>query len=346
LMAKLGMIRGGVRPNPSSVIFAGDAHATRLHAVLPGPVVRVENRAQLCSAVTRGGVVFVDLDRLPRLAGARLDVPIIAIASCKPGDALATTIHALESYTALSHVMTSALLESPRACTHLAALMERLAVGPEQMLLGAGATGRLALLAAADRRSNRLERMADFFAKHNVSERTIAATLEVAEELVMNALYDAPSEAGYFTRPRQRVENVELPPELACEISYGLDDQMVFVRVRDHFGSLSQARLVQVLARCNTRTVTLDESRGGAGLGLWRVFAAASAVAISVVPGVLTEILVGIAMRNTPACPKQLHAVHLFFTPKSEEYESLTIVPDDEPELGLLDQSVTLIRVA
>ena len=340
------MIRDGVRPNPSSVIFAGDAHATRLHAVLPGPVQRVENRAQLCTAATQGGVAFVDLDRLPRLAGAKLEIPIVAIADCKPNDALGTTIQALESYTALSHVMTSALLESPRACTHLAALLERFTVGPEQMLLGAGATGRLALLAAADRRSNRLERMAEFFSKHNVSERTISATLEVAEELVMNALYDAPSESGYFARPRQRVENVELPPELACEISYGLDDQMVFVRVRDHFGSLTQARLVQVLSRCNSRTVTLDESRGGAGLGLWRVFAAASAIAVSVVPGALTEILVGIAMRNSPACPKQLHAVHLFFTPKSEEYESLTIVPDDEPNLGALDQSVTLIRVA
>jgi hypothetical protein len=292
----------------------------------------------------QGAVGFVDLDQLPLLDGASIETPIVAIVDCKPADTLAATIRALETHPNLCHVLTASLLQSPRACTHLAALIERFVAGPDQMLLGAGGVGRVALLASAGRRDLRLSRMEQFFVKHGVSDRAIAQILEVAEELVMNALYDAPSEAGYFKRPKQRIENVELPRELACEISYGIEDRMVFVRVRDHFGSLSRARLVQVLGRCNSRTVALDESRGGAGLGLWRVFSASSVVAITVMPGALTEILVGIATKDGRGAARQLHAVHLFFAPPSEDYESLAIVPDDDQ--GLLDQSVTLFRDA
>lgn len=325
-----------------SVILAGDAHSAQLHAVLPGPLVRVTNRAQLRSAVLRGAILFVDLEMIDQLEGLTLATPIVAIVDGK--DALSTTVRTLAQYPWLSHVLTPALLTSPRACTHLALLLESLVDGPQQTLLGGGGFGRVALLAQASRREARLARMQQFFAKHGISERVITTIVEVAEELVMNALYDAPSEARYFAKPRQRIEDVHLPPELACEISYGIEDETIFVRVRDPFGALSRKRLFEVLSRCNSRTVTLDESRGGAGLGLWRVFAAASSVAIRVMPGSLTEIVVGIGTRNGRALAKQLHAVDMFFAPRNEDYEALAIIPDDAH--GELDHSITLIRVA
>src|SRR5262249_5765420 len=146
-----------------------------------------------------------------------------------------------------------------------------------------------------------------------VSARTIASSSDVAEELVTNALYDAPVEAGYFKRAVQRTEDVQLPPEHACEISYGLEHDSVFVRVRDPFGALTRCRLLGVLNRCQATGISLDESRGGAGLGLWRIFATASTIAITVIPGLLTDILVRIETRRRRSATKQLLAAHLFF---------------------------------
>jgi hypothetical protein len=57
--------------------------------------------------------------------------------------------------------------------------------------------------------------------------------------------------------------------------------------------------------------VEVDETMGGAGLGMWRIFSGCSFVAISVSKNHHTEILVGIAKRSASA-PKPF-AFHLFF---------------------------------
>jgi hypothetical protein len=164
----------------------------------------------------------------------------------------------------------------------------------------------------------------------------ISRIYDIAEELVMNALYNAPSEAGYFKQPVSRTEDVTLPFERACEVSYGLEGENAFVRLRDPFGALRHERLIEVLARCKARSVELDESRGGAGLGMWRVFSTATTVMITVVPGRMTDILVRIAL--TPGrSAKQLLAADLFFLPSDRPAERR--LTEDES----LDHSVTLV---
>jgi len=134
-----------------------------------------------------------------------------------------------------------------------------------------------------------------------------------------------------------RTEDVELPPDRACEISYGIEAGNAFIRLRDTFGSLTRKRLLDVLNRCNAGAVSIDESRGGAGLGLWRVFSTASTVAISVTPGVVTDILVGIATTDGRIVKQHL-AVHLFFA-------AAPIDPLDEliPDTDAFDESITLV---
>jgi hypothetical protein len=155
----------------------------------------------------------------------------------------------------------------------------------------------------------------------------------------MNALYDAPVESGYFKQAVSRTEDVEMPPDHACEISYGIERGNAFVRVRDPFGALQRHRLLEVLNRCNRGTVSLDESRGGAGLGLWRVFTTASTVAVTVIPGRITDILVGIVTKNGRITPGLL-AAHMFFA--ADPATSLdTMAADDDHDL--FDQSITLV---
>ncbi len=324
-----------------SVIYADEARASLLGAVLPKPFVCVRSRTQLVDELSkRGAVAFVDVDLLPLLEGIQGQAPIIGIYDDNGSNTLTSAVRALGTFSWLAHVVSTSMLRSPTAQSHLALLLERLVSGPD--MLGTYGVGRVARLAKASKREARFERIEEFFATHGLSARSIASIKEVAEELVMNALYDAPYEAGYFKQPVPRTTEVALPADRACEISYGIEGESAFVRLRDTFGALSRTRLVDVLTRCNTDAVKLDESRGGAGLGLWRVFSTASTLSITVVPGQLTDIIVEFSIKDGRMM-KHLHAMHLFFAPNPNDAMDALVVDDSR---NVFDQSITLVLVA
>lgn len=320
---------------PQPIVFAGDRTANLLKRVLPERTAFVKNRRELFGAAfTRGAIAFVDYDLVDTIEGSQLDVPIVAVLDSPPARTLAMTVEAFNTFPWLSHVVQAPLLAMDRGRQHFAALLDCLTSSKDEIeTLPTRVTGRSALLARASRRTARFDRMREYLAEQAISERIITSLLTVAEELVMNALYNAPVEAGFMSA-RSRAEDVELPPERACEISYGVDDATVFLRVRDSFGALKRNRLVEVLSRCSGEGVVLDESRGGAGLGMWCIFSAASAISIRVAPGSVTDITVVIGKNDSRRISRPL-AVDLYFADPRVE---LIDAGDD----FLLDHSFTL----
>ncbi len=322
-----------------SVVLARDEHAQLIRAVLPQAQMAYNRHQLVAATVISNAVVFVSLEHLDLVDPTQVTVPIIVVID-ESKSALHDTVAVFTKYGWVSHVMSTALLSSPSAASHLQTLFDRLESGADERQLAATGRGRKALLTTASRREARFERMRAFFEKHDVSPRLITTILDASEELVMNALYDAPYEAGYFERPIDRDEDVSLPDYLACEISYGIEEGSAFVCLRDPFGSLTRFRLLEVLHRCNAigGSVDIDPSRGGAGLGLWRVIGSASTVAVHVVPGTLTELFVGFSMtdgrRGVRPC-----AMNLFFTRMSPAEDPFA--PTDEIEL--LDQSISFV---
>ncbi len=325
-----------------SLVFAREEIATPLCAAIPG-CVRITSRAEVIAALAIRPplVAFVDVELLPQLDGETNGVPIVGIID----DTLGGSVRTLTAFPWLSHLVTEAMLSSPFAQSHLSMLLERLEHGPEFHVIAEAGTGRVALLTSSVRRDARFERMREFFAAHGASAKTVAASSDVAEELVTNALYDAPLEAGYFTSAVPRTEDVNLPPEHACEISYGVESGSVFIRIRDPFGALTRNRMLGVLNRCNSTSVPLDESRGGAGLGLWRVFSAATAISITVIPGRLTDILVRIEKTKGRAV-KQTHAVHLFFPEARDPLDGVYSRFAADHDADLMDESFTGLYIA
>lgn len=327
-----------------SLVYASESHTDLICASLPSSFIRANNRREFLTETRRrsAAIAFVDVDLLPQVEGDTSNIPIVGVLDGQLADA----VRALETYPWLSHVVTKSLLSSPGAKAQLALFVERLAYGPAHTFVAPMAVGRMALLASSARRENRLERMREWFATKGLSPRAVLQMSDVAEELVTNALFDAPMEAGYFDGAMPRTEEVTLPPELACEISYGVDSSSVFVRVRDPFGAFVRSRLLNVLQRCNVMDgITLDESRGGAGLGLWRVFSAASSIAITVIPGRLTDILVRIETQRGKIASKSIHAVHLFFPPEQSLDGTLGRFAA-EHDYDLMDESFTAVRAA
>ncbi|MDX2093472.1 MAG: hypothetical protein SFX73_36850 [Kofleriaceae bacterium] len=320
----------------TSVVFASEAKASLLRPALCGPSVFVATRTEFFAACAKKNVVaFVDCDLFLQIEGEVPEVPIIGVMDTAM-DALDRSVQWMDAFPWVSHLVVTTLLETPSAADYLATLLQRLPQAPSTDL-GVTGVGRVALLARASRRGARLDRMREFFAKHGLSQRALATINDVAEELMTNGLYDAPMEGGYFKQAVPRTEDVELPEDRACEISYGVERDDVFVRLRDTFGSLSRERLLGVLSRCNATSVPLDESRGGAGLGMWRVFSAASTINIAVLPGRLTDIRVTLATKQGRIV-KGLHAVHLHFAQIENTLEHL----DRDSDLAF-EQSITLV---
>jgi hypothetical protein len=295
-------------------------------------------------------VSFVDSSSMAALEQAAADLgvaadrvtpaPIIAICD----EPLQTAVTWLGPRPWLSHVMNAAMLQHPMATEHLRNAMLTATSGERPRLLdwlGDTVAGRRVRLAHASRRVERLERMSAFFEARRVGSRTIQQLRDVAEELLTNAFYDAPVAAGVLARPISRTQDVTLPDDSACDMVYGCRDDLAVVRVRDPFGSLRRDRLVEVLARC-ARTdmgVEVDETMGGAGLGLWRIFSVASFVAISVVDHRYTEFLVGIGKRASG--PSRPFAFHLFFREPGRAARRWRLLDTDTTSTAI-NNSITL----
>lgn len=320
---------------PFAVVFGSESITRKLADTLSCASVSVSSSRALADEVKKpGAIVFIQWDMLCHVDPEVTRSPIVALTD-NTHDALARMIRTLDAYPWLEHFLSEALLDRPNAKAHLARFVERIATGTEAGVFG---DARAALLARASHRDARFERIRMFFEERGVSPRNLERINEVYEELVTNALYDAPMEGGYFKKAVPRTDDVDLPKARACEISYGVDTEMIYLRVRDTFGALDRTRMLSVLNRCNASGVALDESRGGAGLGLWRVFSAASTIAVTVDPHHLTEIMVGIAKKdkrtNGPL------SVDLYFAAADARRRRVTEDPD------LVDQSITIVRVA
>lgn len=295
-------------------------------------------------------VSFVDMTTIGTLARAAADLgvpgdgaaPGPTIAICD--EPLQAAVGWLTQYPWLSHVVSAAMLQHSLAAEHLGHVLKTLTSASRPRLLdwvGPTVAGRRVRLAHASRRVSRLERMSEFFEARGVSSRTIQQLRDVAEELLTNAFYDAPVAAGVLSQPISRTQDVSLPDESACDMVYGCRDDLAVVRVRDPFGSLSRTRLVEVLSRC-ARTdmqVEVDETMGGAGLGLWRIFSVASFVAISVADHRYTEFLVGIGKRSGAAA--RPFAFHLFFREPNRGGRGWKLI-DTDTTSQTVNNSVTL----
>ncbi|MDX2086413.1 MAG: hypothetical protein SFX73_01130 [Kofleriaceae bacterium] len=330
------------KADPHVMIFADEARTAQLTETISMRCVSAKNAIELVEKAKRNGpaAVFIDVDLLPQLKGVLTSFPVVGVVDESPAETLSTVVKVLDEYPALSNVISVPLLTSPQGKAQLDSLLERLAGGLDHDLLSAASVGRVAVLAQASHREQRFQRMQGYFTKQGVSGRTIAVLHDLAEELVMNALYNAPTEAGYFKAPVSRTEDVTLPLDRACEISYGMEGGNAFIRLRDTFGSLRRERLVEVLRRCNSSEVALDESNGGAGLGLWRIFSTSSTVAITVIPNRLTDVLIRVSPKQAKGA-RQLLAVHLsFFVDESVPADPIQLDQDS----SMVDHSITMMQ--
>lgn len=318
----------------------------RLQGSFEAKVVRTLSGIEELAALERdSAILFIDEVALAKIAawGQVPQVPVIAIAD---DDARRTAVTWMRAHPWLTHVVGAGMLELDLSNEHLANVMRTLRVPQPRLLdwIDSSVRGRRIRLSRSTMRVERLEKMSDYLQSSGVGDRTIENLRDVAEELLTNAFYDAPVAAGVFKAAISRTQEVVLPEDRACDLAYGCSEDLAMVRVRDPFGSLTHHRIIEVLTRCASpqMDVTVDESMGGAGLGLWRIVSVASFVGISVVKDHQTEVLVGIATKRTAAA--RPFALHLFLK-EAQKRRFWRFVDEDSSSRveATLNKSVTIL---
>jgi hypothetical protein len=165
------------------------------------------------------------------------------------------------------------------------------------------------------------------------------------DEMLMNALYDAPVDAQgkpLFPDVATRTQAV-LAPEHRAIVQYACDGTQFALSVTDAFGRLERGTVLRYLHKCLYEEQQIDKKAGGAGLGLYLMASSASAMMFNVRPGIATEAL----------CTFDLQASKLaletfgFFTERPAHQPSadapLSVAPPAGPQTLLLSVLVGAI---
>ncbi len=132
------------------------------------------------------------------------------------------------------------------------------------------------------------------FAEASKMRRQVRSAIgQVCEELLMNALYDAPVDDNgrqIFAEidPHDRTHSRSPRP---VSIRYAATETSFAIAVRDRFGRLAKNTILSYIDKCLRSPVQIDRKTYGAGLGLYLVANAAASYVVNVAYGIATEVV-------------------------------------------------------
>jgi anti-sigma regulatory factor (Ser/Thr protein kinase) len=125
-------------------------------------------------------------------------------------------------------------------------------------------------------------------------KRLVAQCRTIVDELLTNAIYNAPRDANGRERYAHcsRAEDIVLDHGEEIEVRFCSDGRRLGIAAIDPFGSLTREQLLDYLGRCFRKGEDqIDEKQGGAGLGLYYIFGAVSHLVANISPGRCTELI-------------------------------------------------------
>jgi hypothetical protein len=143
------------------------------------------------------------------------------------------------------------------------------------------------------------------------ARRPLIARIEsVVDELLMNAMYDAPA-ARSGVRPDPASET---DPEAQALLRWAGDGRYFAVSVQDDYGELHKEAILDHLVRARAergRPRSGDDVGGGAGLGLYFILSSVTRFIANIEPGRRTEVVCLFDLkqsgRDAEACARSLH---------------------------------------
>ncbi len=177
-----------------------------------------------------------------------------------------------------------------------------------------GADVKVVPVVASDKRAEYIANMQKYFETLGVRSSTRDRAALVTEELLMNAIYDAPvdSSGKSLFNHKTRQEIIYLKPNQQSKYRYATDGTLLAVSVEDPFGSLSGKVILNYLESCYGGAAgSLNKEKGGAGRGLHQIVENSDLVVFNIHPGVKTEIIALFYLDKNDAQSK-VPSFHLF----------------------------------
>ncbi len=142
-------------------------------------------------------------------------------------------------------------------------------------------------------RRRAIDTVLEFAEQAKMRRQVRTAIGQVCEELLMNALYDAPVDAAgrpvfADVDPHQRKD---MPTPRPVSIRYAATEDKFAIAVRDRFGRLAKNTILSYIEKCLHSPDQIDRKTYGAGLGLYLVANAAATYVVNVAYGIATEVV-------------------------------------------------------
>lgn len=137
--------------------------------------------------------------------------------------------------------------------------------------------------------------LSEFLTAGKILDRLVTVGMDVIDELIMNAIFDAPrsDELGHYRRPLDRAAKFELTEREQVKLKAIVGPDLIGFSVRDRFGSLALEKVIHSI-HLNFQSSEYDTSTEGpgAGLGVFKVFKSAMNILYLIEPGQRTEAIV------------------------------------------------------
>lgn len=169
-------------------------------------------------------------------------------------------------------------------------------------------------LTSSEERFAEIDNMKAHFKAFGVRSIFLDQVHTVTEEMLMNAIYDAPMDSSGKSQYNHlhRSEAVQLAEQHAVTLRYGTDGVFLAVSVCDPCGSLSKGILQSYLQKNYAGEETIAAGKGGAGKGLFMIVNGSDFVVFNVKPQKKTEVICFFQLdRNHEELPHP--TFHLFF---------------------------------
>jgi hypothetical protein len=221
---------------------------------------------------------------LPRLIG---DTRVIAVL---PRANLAAVVDIMQSSDRVSGLLVAEELDT----RDLSAMATRVLAGDIfglEKMIGWGTLVHSQLVGDYQEKSLCISQISEFAESMGVRRKYREAIEQCVDEMLMNALYDAPvDEQGkpIFSEIPTKTR-ISLRLEQKVVVQYACDGHQFAVSVRDAFGTLERSTVLRYLHKCLHAEQQIDRKVGGAGLGLYLMVNSSTTVYFNVLPGVATE---------------------------------------------------------
>jgi hypothetical protein len=248
------------------------------------PLGRGELQVALVVVHLAGEMAGALAEILPRLTG---DAAVVAVL---PKANLASTVDIMQASERVAGVLVAEELDSRELSAMATRILAGDLFGLEKMVAW-GTKIHSTLVGDYQEKSLAISQLGEFAELMGVRRKYREAIEQAVDEMLMNALYDAPvdeqGQAIFSEIPTKT--RISLRVEQKVVVQYACDGHMFAVSVRDAFGTLERSTVLRYLYKCLHSEQQIDRKTGGAGLGLYLMASTSSRLLFNVLPGVATE---------------------------------------------------------